>query len=531
MNSNIEQWQVRKKAVRSERGVVASQHWLAARAGAGILAQGGNAVDAAVATAFALNAVEPWMSGLGGSGFMVLWLAESDEAHVVNFQGVLPRGIDRADYPLDPDAPDSIMGFPGVVDDRNVVGYGAVAVPGAVAGLSEALRRFGSLSFDTVLTPAIDLAERGLPIDWFATLQIALAAGDLLRDPEARAVYLPDGAPLQPERYRVLGKLPETLRRLAERGPRDFYEGALAERIVADLRAGGSRISPDDMAAYRAELHSPLSGAHRGATLHTAGETSGGARLLDTLAHAERALDVSRGIGAHTYLTYADGLNRAFATHKRKMGAAPDNGCTSHLSVLDADGNLVALTYTLLSRFGSKVMLPSTGMLMNNAVSYFDPRPGRPTSMEGGKRVNSSNMCPTVAVRDGKPLFAVGASGANHIVPCTAQITALLLDYGVSLEEAFDTPRIDAADRGVLRADPALEPEILAELGAHHELEIAQMLVFPKLYSCPSAVMRDAATGLNHAVSDKSQPIAAGAPEAPFTLDPAETGTGRGVRA
>lgn len=208
MNRNVEQWQVYKKAVQSERGVVGSQHWLAAQAGAGILAEGGNAVDAAVAAALALNAVEPWMCGLGGSGFMVIWLAESDTAHVVNFQGTLAQGIDLADYPLDPSVPGSIMGFPGVVDNRNVDGYGAITVPGAVAGLSEAQARFGRLSFDTAIKPAIDLAERGLPVDWHGTLQIALEAANLLKDPEAAATYLPGGVPLGPEQYRVLGKLP-----------------------------------------------------------------------------------------------------------------------------------------------------------------------------------------------------------------------------------------------------------------------------------------------------------------------------------
>lgn len=519
MNRNVEQWQVYKKAVQSERGVVGSQHWLAAQAGAGILAEGGNAVDAAVATALALNAVEPWMCGLGGSGFMVIWLAESDTAHVVNFQGTLAQAIDLADYPLDPSVPGSIMGFPGVVDDRNVTGYGAITVPGAVAGLSEAQARFGRLSFDTALKPAIDLAERGLPVDWHGTLQIALEAANLMKDPEAAKTYLPGGAPLGPEQYRVLGKLPETLRRLADHGPRDFYEGELAERMVGDLQAGGSRIAMEDLAAYRAEVHEPLSGTHRGATIHTAGETSGGVRMLEALGHIEEALDVSQGIGAHTYLTYADALNKAFATHKRKLGVSPSIGCTSHLSTLDADGNMVALTHTLLSRFGAKVMLPSTGMMMNNSVSYFDPRPGFPTTMEGGKRINSSNMCPAIAVRDGKPLFAVGASGANHIVPGTMQVAAFMLDYGVSLEEAFNTPRIDASDRGSIGVDPAVGPEIIAALEAKHELELAQMLVFPKFYSCPSGVMHDAARGLNYGISDKSQPVAGAAAEAPFVLD------------
>src|SRR3546814_5453747 len=132
---------------------------------------------------------------------------------------------------------------------------------------------------------------------------------------------------------------------------------------------------------------------------------------------------------------------------------------------------------------------------MNNAVAYFDPRPGNPVSLAGGKRNNSSHMCPTLATREGAALLAVGASGANHIVPCTAQLAALMLDYGLSLEEAFHTPRIDASARGSLRADPAMGEAALAELRKVFTLEVAQQLVFPKLSACPSGVARDPATG------------------------------------
>jgi gamma-glutamyltranspeptidase/glutathione hydrolase len=518
MNRNVEQWQVRKPAVVSERGVVAAQHWLAASAGAGILAQGGNAVDAAVACAFALGATEPWMCGLGGSGYLVVWLAETKTAHVIDFQGVLARAIDPADYPLDPRVPDSIMGFPGVVDNRNVAGYGSITLPGAVAGLSQAVGRFGRLSLDTVMTPAIDLADRGLPVDWHATLQIALAMDLLRNDPAAADIYLPKGVPARPEQYLPLGKLAETLRRVAEHGPDGFYQGPIAESMAADLARGGSPITVEDFAAYDAVLHATLVGEHRGATLHTAGETSGGPRLIEALAYVAEHLAPGGQVGAQTWRAYAGGLDRAFRSHKQRLGRAPEGGCTSHMSAVDTEGNMAALTYTLLNRFGSGVVLPGTGILMNNAVSYFDPRPGLPTTMAGGKRINASNMCPTIAVRDGQALFAVGASGANHIVPCTMQITGLLLDDGLTLEQAFHAPRIDASDRGNIRVNPAAGEAVIADLGRDHDLEIAQLLVYPKLYSCPSGVLRDPETGLNHAMSDPSNPVAGAAAEAPFEV-------------
>lgn len=520
MNRSVEQWTVEKKAVSSKGGVVAAQHRLAARAGAGMLASGGNAIDAAVAAAFALAAVEPWMCGLGGSGFMVVWNAETRSARVLDFQGVLPAAMDPGDYPLDPEVPESIMGFPGVIERRNVIGYGSMTVPGAVKGLSRALVLFGRLGLDTVLAPAIELAERGLPCDWFTTLQIALSAADLARDPAAAAIYLPNGVPAAPEQFLPLGRLADTLKALAGNGPDIFYSGMIGERICADLKAGGSRIDPDDLADYQVLEHASQSADYRGATLHTAGPTSGGPRLIETLEHISASLDPAEGIGAQSWKVYADGLNKAWRSHNSRIGRATEvGGCTSHLSAVDDEGNMVALTYTLLNRFGSCAVLPQTGILMNNSVSYFDPRPGFPTTMAGRKRINASNMCPTIATRDGEAIFAIGASGANYIMPCTTQIAALMLDFGLSLEEAFNHPRIDASNRGSIRVDPRMGDEAIAELSQHFDIEVAQRLVFPKLYSCPSGVSRDPATGIARGINDPSQPIGGAAVAAPFVLD------------
>ncbi|MCB2054509.1 MAG: gamma-glutamyltransferase [Geminicoccaceae bacterium] len=520
MNRDVEQWRVSKRAVASEGGVVAAQHVLAARAGASMLDAGGNAVDAAVACAFALAAVEPWMCGLGGSGYMVVWKAAEKRSWVLDFQGMLPAAIDPADYPVDPAVPASIMGFPGVLDRRNIVGHRAITVPGAVRGLSQGSSRFGRLPWDRVLEPAIALARRGLPVDWFATLQIALAAADLARDPMAASIFLPNGAPAQPEQFRPMAALARTLETLASDGPDTFYTGPLAEAIIRDLEAGGSRIDGDDLASYAVLEHEALTGTHRDAALHTAGPTSGGPRLIETLAHIERHLDPSEGIGARSWKVYADALNAAWKSHKARIGRTTEKGgCTSHLSAVDAEGNMVALTYTLLNRFGSCAMLPETGILMNNAVSYFDMRPGFPTSMQGRKRINASNMCPTIVTREDEALFAVGASGANYIMPATTQIAALMIDFGLDLEAAFNHPRLDASDRGSIRVDPRLGPEVVSALSRDFELELAQLLVFPKLYACPSGVARDPATGLCTGINDPSQPIGGAAAPAPFVLE------------
>jgi len=508
MHESVEHWRVHKPVATGENGVVAAQHWRAAQAGAAVLDTGGNAVDAAVATALAEGVVEPWMCGLGGSGYMVVYRQVDQSVHTLNFQGTVPAGIDLADYPLDPSVPDAIMGFPGVKDNRNVVGYGSITVPGAVAGFAEALVRFGSQPFERLVMPALDLASQGLAVDWYTTLQIVLQMGELQKDRGASELYLPGGVPAQPDSVLPLPALTATLKRLAEHGPRDFYEGGIAEQLVADLQRGGSAIGREDLANYRVEVSEPLSGVHRGVRVYGTDATGGARRLLEALAHSAGELDPTE-IGADTYLAYARALDAAFSAHKARVGQDAQGGCTTHLSVLDGEGNLVALTYTLLNRFGSQVVLPRTGITMNNAISYFDPRPGFPTSLAGGKRINSSNMCPTIAVKDGKGWFAVGASGANFIVPATFQITALLIDYGLSLEEVFHVPRIDASARGGLRVDPRIPWEIREKLAEHWPLEVAQLLTFPKLYACPSAVLRDPDSGVGYGMTDPSSPVAA----------------------
>jgi gamma-glutamyltranspeptidase/glutathione hydrolase len=232
---------------------------------------------------------------------------------------------------------------------------------------------------------------------------------------------------------------------------------------------------------------------HRGATLYTPGEQSGGLRQRDFLAHIADKLPVPpKAPDATSWRIYADALETAWRSHRARNGTLAEVGSsTSALSAADGEGNMVALTYTLLDHFGAGITLPETGLALNNGVSYFDPRPGLRTSMAGGKRINSSNMVPTVAVRDGRALFAVGASGGDLIMPCVSQVTALMLDFGMSLEEAFHSPRLDASHRGSLRVDPRLGTAILDELARIYPLEISGNVVMPKLYACPSGVARD----------------------------------------
>ncbi|MEL7213728.1 MAG: gamma-glutamyltransferase [Pseudomonadota bacterium] len=523
MNHDSEHWQVSKSATLHSDGMVSAQHILAARAGAAMLDQGGNAVDAAIAAALALGPAEPWMCGLGGSGLMVIWLSKEKKAVTLDYQGVLAGATTFKDYPVDPDLPETLMGFPTVCDNANVEGYRSITIPGAAAGFDHALRKWGRLPMTTVAAPAIALAENGVEATWFTTLQIALASPVLAKDPASREIYLPGGHPIAPERPMVIPQLAQTLARFAEGGAEAFYKGSLARDLVADLNAGGSVISTDDLAAYEV-LEAPAhTQEHRGATAHVMGDVSGGTRLHDFLAFSQTHMPhPPEQPTPQTWTHYANGLNEAFRAHNIRIGRETEKGgCTSHLSAADKDGNMVALTHTLLNRFGSGVTLPRTGLLMNNAVSYFDPRPDWPTSMAPHKRINASNMCPTIVTRNGEAAVALGASGGNHIMPAVAQVTALMLDFGLSLEEAMNHPRLDASDRGSVRVDPALGPAVIDALATDHDLEIAQRLVFPKLYACVSAVAAtpEGWAGLN----DPSQPSGGSSGPAPFIQRPATT--------
>lgn len=507
MIQKTEHWKITKPALTDADGMVAAQHHLAAAAGGQILANGGNAIDAAVAAALALGVVEPWMCGLGGSGLMVVWLAAENRAVTLDFQGVLARATRTEDYPVDPELAQTLMGFPTVQGNANVEGYRSITVPGAAAGFDHAVSRWGRMSLAEIAEPAIRLAKAEITADWFTTLQVALAMQVLEKNSASAAIYLPEGHPIPTEQRWSIPGLASTLERFAQGGAEAFYRGNLAHDIVADLTAGGSSITAEDLASYEAIEEAALSVSHRGAQVHAMGDVSGGTRLHDFLGNVAKILpNPPAAPTPESWCVYATSINLAWRTHNTRIGRETEKGsCTSHLSTADRDGNMVALTHTLLNRFGSGVTLPKTGLLMNNAVSYFDPRQGFPTTMAPYKRINASNMCPTIVSRNDKALLAVGASGGNQIMPAVAQIVGLILDFGMTLEQAMNHARLDASDRGSVRVDPALGQQVIDALAKDHQLEIVQRMVFPKLYACPSAVASE--TGRLSGLNDPSQPI------------------------
>ena len=274
-----------------------------------MLARGGNAVDAAIAASIALATVEPWMSGLGGGGYMMVLPAGEARAQAVSFGMVAPGSLDPADYPLTGETAADMFGWPAVKEDRNLHGPFAVAVPGQVAGLALAHERFGSRPWAELLAPACTLAEEGMEVDWHATLAIAASAPELAQDPGCSATYLADGlpkaAPWNGPAPRIrLGRLAETLRRLAEAGPEDFYRGEIADAICADMAAAGGRLAPADLAAYRAEgREAPLT-AYRDVRVMTAPGLTAGPTLVDVLNRLTASLPPGSTEG-EAYCAYA----------------------------------------------------------------------------------------------------------------------------------------------------------------------------------------------------------------------------------
>lgn len=521
MSGNLSrQLRYTKEPVRSRGGAVAAQNQKAADVGASVLAAGGNAVDAAIATAFALAALEPWMSGLGGIGFMMVWDAKKNRAHTIDFGAISAKALDPADYPLTGGTGADLFGWPEVIENRNVLGHPSIAVPGQPDGMRLAHETFATKPWAELLAPAAALAQEGIEADWWATLIVATAAGDLARFPAARDWFLPGGLVPVADWSGVLPRLrnpalAETMRALAAKGAREFYDGAIAAKLAADLARGGaaSRIVAADLAAYRARRVEPLAIARNGKRLFVPAGLTAGPTLADALARTEGRLGPAPDAAA--FLVYAEALGTAYATRLETMGegkAAAE--CTTHLSVIDRDGNMVALTQTLLSLFGSKVVLPETGVLMNNGINWFDPRPGLPNSIGPGKRP-LSNMLPVIGLDGEKPWLAIGASGGRRILPAVMQLVSFQADFGLSLAQAFARPRIDASVAGQVAVDPLMEPAIKKALAARAAGKIAVVErrrdPYPLAYACPVAVAIDPVSGERVAMTEIAQPWAGAA--------------------
>lgn len=533
------------KRVVAENAVVTAANPAASEAGVEMLRRGGNAVDAAVATAFAVSVGEPQMSGLGGGGSMLIWLQAEQRAEYVDFYSA--------------QRPASWVGLrdeDGVRSDLR-----RVAIPGAVAGLLEAHERFGRLPRADVLAPAIRLAEDGFPVNPILAQMIARDSAKLNRYPESRRVLWPGGRPLRAGDILQQPELAATLRLIADRGSSGFYEGGVARDLVQQLNAGGHPATLADLAEYRPQWKRPMCGVYRGNVVLSASPPQTGFQVLHTLALLEpfdlpslglptrspRAFDVltsalrvglsASGFGEDPHWrddpavgvispAYAEarrpfvGTGTAAARiapgdpgpHVRSAASAPcealdpyrhplpgaeagwrapaaevevEGGETTHLSVVDAAGNAVALTQTISSTFGIGDRT-AAGFMLNDSGIDFTRDAERAAYMESGRHpywVRKSTIAPTIVLRDGRAVMVVGAPGGGRIPTEVLQNMVYVLDYGMDPMEALRMPRIfPAAARPEVQLEHGFGAELLAGIRAMGYEPTAESFGYARLY-------------------------------------------------
>ncbi len=467
-------------AVESDQFMIVSSQHLAAEAGAEILRAGGNAIDAAVAVGYAEAVTNPCCGNLGGGGFLVARLADGQNIFI-DFRETAPAAA-RADMFLDNNGTS--------IRNASLRGWRAAGVPGTVLGLDTALSRFGTMTRDQVMAPAITLARDGFILTRGDTDILARSAPLLRRDPAIAGIFLrPDGTMFQPGDRLIQTGLAATLAAIAATGPDAFYQGATAAAVARDSE---NAISEADFAAYRVAVGAPLSCEFRGRIILSAPPPSSGgatlceilqiiapydlasmgfqsARSVHILTEAMRHAYVDRNnfLGDPAYVTnpiqnllsrdHADRIRAAItdrATPSKDLaaGIAPhEHPETTHYSVIDRNGNAAAVTYTLNGAFGAGVMAAGTGVLMNNEMDDFTTKPGAPNlfglvqgetnKIEPGKRPLSS-MAPTIVLRDGRVSMILGSPGGARIITIVLQTILNMVEHGMTPQEAVDAPRI-----------------------------------------------------------------------------------------
>jgi gamma-glutamyltranspeptidase / glutathione hydrolase len=505
---------VTKPSVRSKKGIVVTQNRIASEVGARVLAAGGHAVDAAVAAAMAVGVVEPWMSGIGGVGMMLVRDGKTGKVTGFDYGAVSPKALDPRDYSAIGGADGNLFGWAQVKDNRNTVGATAVCTPSMALGLAAAHQRFGRKKWADLLAPAIQHAESGLVVDWYAMINIASAMGDLAKDPGAAKRFLRGGLPPQPPIATLadgVARLPmpdlaKTLRVLASDGASALYKGPLARAIAADVKAMGGCLSEDDLSSYAVRvIDEPREISYGERTIHVLPELNGGVALEMAFEELKRIRKrVETKPGPKTFVAYAKALQHAWAYRFEHMGEAGEKTaptCTTHLSVVDRDGNMVTLTQTLLSLFGARVVLPKTGILMNNGINWFDPT-GGPNGIGPGKRA-LANYAPAIMSGAGETV-AIGGCGGRKIIPAVFQLLAMQADFGFDLDTAFHQPRIDVSGLGPVAVDRRLGPKVLAALAESFDVVACEPVPYPFPFTIASAVRR--VKGINEGATEPEQP-------------------------
>jgi gamma-glutamyltranspeptidase / glutathione hydrolase len=486
-----------KRPASGSRGMVVSNHPLASAAGAEMLAAGGNAIDAAIATLFALTVVEPMMVGIIGGGMAHIRLADGSH-RFIDGQSTVPLAVRPDTYRSKPGSAHDVF---DTVDNENLNGVRAVATPGSLKAWCETLRRFGTMALADVMQPAIKHASRGYAATPYLHECITDSANEMRKDKAISAIYLPDGKPLEAGERVVQAEYAETLATIARHGETALYQGALGDILVDYMKAHGGFISRQDLTAYKTVERAPIAADYRGwrilgppppaaSGVHIAqmlnilegydvaamgfgtSETIHHLAEILKIAFADRAAAsgdpdfVNVPVERLTSKQYADERRRMIDSSRAQQWGAGvsqlESAHTTHMTAADAFGNVVATTQTINNLFGAKILIPGLGTVPNNYMNLFDPRPGQALSLAPGKRVTTS-MSPVMALRDGKLVYALGLPGGKKIFPSALQALLNLIDHGMSLQEAVEAPRI-WTEGNALEVEQAVPEAIRARL-------------------------------------------------------------------
>ena len=548
--STSTRWRIEQEEAVGASGMVSAKHPLSAQAGADILRAGGNAVDAAVATAFAESVVNPAMTGIGGGGNMVIFLAERGETVAIEYGMRSPASVRPDMYELLPGYDSDGFGWRNTKGEANLYGYSSIAVPGTVAGLCLALERYGRLPRAEVMAPAIQLARDGFDVSFYDVLMIGREMHRIRQFPATCEIFLKPyqndwaaPSPETPDRI-VQRDLADTLELIARNGRDGFYSGDVAAMIDHDMREHGGCITAQDLNDYAPRVSTPgFVARYRDHGILTAPWGNGGITVLQTL-NILKGYDLARlGHNSAPYLhAFIEATRRAYADRfahvadpdtaevawqglmsdeyadvrrkeitpasatprhaagdpwqfqsapsgKRTIGkgdTAADHQ-TTHMSTLDRDGNAVSVTQTLMSAFGSRVITKGTGVVFNNGMMWFDPEPGHANSIAPNKRP-LSNMCPLIAFKDGQARLSVGASGGRKIINCVTQIVLNVLDHGMNIQDAISAPRIDCSTATNL-IDDRISASVVADLAERgHETRVRGETFTPHLWASPVGI-------------------------------------------
>ncbi|BBA52380.1 gamma-glutamyltranspeptidase [Fusobacterium varium] len=489
-----------------KNGVVAAANPEASKIGVEIMKKGGNAVDAAVATAFAISVFEPNASGIGGGGFMLIRMAKTGKTVVIDYREKAPAKATPDMFVLDENGK--------VVNDEITVGGKASGVPGTVAGLLTALEKYGTMKRADVMAPAIKHAGEGIIVSKNLEGIIQDNYEKLVKFDAAAAVYLKDGLPYEAGDKLVNKDLAATLTKISKEGKKAFYEGEVAKKIADEVQKQGGLITVEDLKNYTIEEREPVVGKYRDYTIISCPPASSGGTHIVQLLNMVENYDL-KAMGDNTpesWHVWAESMKQAFADRAEYMGDTAyvkvplkgltskeyakelvkkidlekagkdikigdpskyESGSTTHFSVMDKDGNMVAVTQTINYFFGSGVVVPETGIMMNNEMDDFVPQKNMKNSIEGGKRPLSS-MSPTLVLDPkNRPLMTIGSPGATRIIPAVALTISNVIDHGMTIQEAINAPRIAQFQSGKLNAEGRISFESynkLQEMG--HEINM-----------------------------------------------------------